>query len=189
MRKVVLFMHVSLDGFVGGPNGELEWINVDNEIFEFVNERTSQSDAAMYGRVTWQMMDGYWPTAADQPNASKHDIDHGKWYNTIDKYVVSNTVKSDPKKKVKVFGKDLVKDITELKRTGDKEILIFGSPGAGRSLSKLGLIDGYWLFVNPIIVGKGIPMFGDENSMTKLKLMQSHVFTSGVVCLYYELAK
>lgn len=178
-------MHLSIDGLVGGPKGELEWINVDEEIFDFANERTRNSDVALYGRVTWQMMDAYWPTAADQPNASKHDIEHGKWYNQVDKYVVSKTMKSDPKKKITVIGNDLAEEITALKKTGDKEVIIFGSPGAGQSLAKLGLIDEYWLFVNPIIVGKGIPMFAEQD-LTKFKLVKSHAFKSGVVCLNYQ---
>jgi dihydrofolate reductase len=67
-------MHVSLDGFVAGPNGEMDWIKVDNELFEYAGERTRQADTALYGRKTWEMMEAYWPTAADKPNPSKHDI-------------------------------------------------------------------------------------------------------------------
>ena len=76
MRKLVLFMHTSLDGFVAGPNGEMDWINVDEEIFDHAEQRTHKADTALYGRVTYQMMESYWPTAADQPAATKHDIDH-----------------------------------------------------------------------------------------------------------------
>src|SRR5690349_5005296 len=103
MRKVVQFMHVSLDGFVSGPNGEMNWILIDQIMFDMVAERTNNSDSALYGRKTWEMMDGYWPTAAHQPNPSKHDIEHSKWYMSIDKFVMSNTIKSDPSKKVHVI--------------------------------------------------------------------------------------
>jgi dihydrofolate reductase len=74
MRKVILFMHTTLDGFVAGPNGEMDWINVDDEMFDFAGKQTNQADTALYGRVTFEMMNGYWPTAGEQPNASKHDI-------------------------------------------------------------------------------------------------------------------
>ena len=71
MRKIITFMHVSLDGFTAGPGGEMNWIRIDEELFELAFQATEMSDLAIYGRVTWQMMDGYWPTAADKPNASK----------------------------------------------------------------------------------------------------------------------
>jgi dihydrofolate reductase len=93
MRSLVSFMHVSLDGFVCGPNGEMDWIKVDDEIFDYAGNRTSVSDTALYGRVTWEMMEGYWPTAADKPNASKHDIEHSTWYNKVDKVVLSKSMK------------------------------------------------------------------------------------------------
>ena len=80
MRNVVMFVHTSLDGFVAGPQGEMDWITVNDEIFYFVTHLTDETDMALYGRVTYEMMEGYWPTAGDQPNASKHDIEHSKWY-------------------------------------------------------------------------------------------------------------
>lgn len=72
MRKIISFMHIALDGFVAGPNGEMNWIKVDDEIFDHVGERVSKSDTALYGRATFDMMEGYWPTAGDAPDASKH---------------------------------------------------------------------------------------------------------------------
>src|SRR5476651_118507 len=65
MRKVISFMHISLDGFVAGPNGEMNWIKVDEEIFDYVGKRISETDTALYGRVTYQMMENYWPTAEE----------------------------------------------------------------------------------------------------------------------------
>lgn len=186
MRKIVQFMHVSLDGFVAGPNGEMDWITVDETLFDYANDRTDKSDAALYGRNTFMMMDGYWPTADKEPNASKHDRTHAAWYRKVDKYVLSHTLKSDPSKKLHVIGKDLVNEIKELKKGPGEEILIFGSPSAGHSLAQLGLVDEYWLFINPIFLGKGIPMFKGLHDMTKLKLQKTHAFDNGVVCLNYR---
>lgn len=186
MRKVVQFMHVSLDGFAAGPNGEMDWILIDDLMFDFVNERTKQSDAAIYGRKTWEMMDGYWPTAGDKPNASKHDREHSAWYNKIDKYVLSRTIKPDPSKKVKVIGSDLAREMADIKNGKGREILIFGSPSTGHALARLGLVDEYWLFVNPVLIGKGIPMFDGQKEITKLKLTKTHTFNNGVVCLSHE---
>src|SRR6476620_3136174 len=95
MRKIISFMHISLDGFVAGPNGEMNWITVDEEIFDHIGKRISEGDTALYGRITYEMMEGYWPTAADSPTASKHDIDHSKWYANVHKVVLSKTIKED----------------------------------------------------------------------------------------------
>jgi len=178
-------MHVSLDGFVATPNGELDWAIVDETLFDFVNDRTDKSDAALYGRKTWQMMDSYWPTAADQPNASKHDKQHSAWYKDVEKIVLSRTMKSDPSKKVRVIGKDLAKEVGDIKKGPGEEILIFGSPSAGHSLAQLGLIDEYWLFINPVLLGQGVPMFSGLKDRTKLKLVKTHAFSNGVVCVSY----
>ncbi len=95
MRKIISFMHVSLDGFVAGPNGELDWVKIDQEIFDYVGKRISEGDTALYGRVTYQMMENYWPTAGDKPKATKHDIEHSKWYNKVYKVVLSKTMNPD----------------------------------------------------------------------------------------------
>jgi len=179
-------MHVSLDGFVGGPNGEMDWINVDDEIFDYAGDRTDESDTAMYGRVTYEMMNGYWPTAGDQPNASKHDIKHSTWYNKVTKVVISKSMKGQDLPKTKIISDDLSKNVKALKELPGKDILILGSPGASHSLMKHDLIDEYWLFVNPVLIGSGIPLFSDITEQTRLKLVMSKTFKSGVVCLHYK---
>src|SRR5262245_2018037 len=93
MGRIISFMHISLDGFVAGPNGEMRWIKVDEEIFDYIGKRIAETDTAMYGRVTYQMMEGYWPTAGDKPGASKHDIEHSRWYKNAHKVVLSKTLK------------------------------------------------------------------------------------------------
>ena len=187
MRKLVLFMHTTLDGFVAGPNGEMDWIHVDNEIFDYAGNRTDEADMALYGRVTYQMMDSYWPTAADEPTASKHDIVHSRWYNNVTKVVISRTMKGTSLPKTKVISENLSNEITQLKQADGKDILIFGSPTAVHSLMEANLIDDYWLFVNPVLLGQGIPLFKGVKDRLKLKLVFSKAFSSGVVCLHYEI--
>lgn len=187
MRKMVLFLHVSLDGFVAGPQGEMDWINTSDELFEYAGQRTAAADTALYGRVTYQMMEGYWPTAGDQPNASKHDIEHARWYNQVTKVVVSKTLQGAAlPSNTQVVGQNLAAEVTALKQAAGKEIVIFGSPSAAHALMAADLIDDYWLFINPVLLGSGIPVFKDLRHRAALKLMASHVFDSGVVCLHYE---
>ena len=178
-------MHMSLDGFVAGPNGEMNWIKVDEEIFDHVGKRISDTDAALYGRVTYQMMENYWPTAADRPEPSRHDIEHSKWYKKTQKIVLSGTMKGADLPNTTIISDNISDRIDELKQQKGSEILLFGSPTATHSLIQQGLIDGYWLFVNPIILGQGIPLFADIKDKTKLKLFTSRQFTSGVTELSY----
>ena len=187
MRKIISFMHISLDGFVAGPNGELDWAKVDEEIFDHVGKRISEGDTALYGRVTYQMMESYWPTAGDKPTASKHDIEHSKWYSKVHKVVLSKTMNPDSYRETntRIISDNLSDRLNEIKQQGDKEILLFGSPTATHSLIQLNLIDGYWLFVNPIILGQGIPLFADIKDKIKLKLLTTRQFTSGVTELNY----
>ncbi|MDH7461185.1 dihydrofolate reductase family protein [Chitinophagaceae bacterium 26-R-25] len=185
MRKIISFMHISLDGFVAGPNGEMNWIKVDEEIFDHVGKRISEGDTALYGRVTYQMMENYWPTAGDKPRASKHDIEHSKWYNNAHKIVLSKTTKAEGLTNTTIISDDLPERINEIKQQVGKEILLFGSPTATHALIQLNLIDGYWLFVNPVILGRGIPLFENIKDKIKLSLLSTRSFTSGVTELNY----
>jgi dihydrofolate reductase len=186
MRNLIFFMHTSLDGFVAGLNGEMNWIHVDEEMFDFVATMTDQSDTALYGRVTYEMMQSYWPTAGQQPNATKHDIEHSVWYNKVSKVVLSKTISENGLYNTKVISGQLSEHIKEIKAKDGKNILIFGSPSASQSLLNEGLIDEFWLFVNPIILGQGMPLFKGITGAINLKLEESKTFANGVIALHYR---
>jgi dihydrofolate reductase len=140
------------------------------------------------------MMENYWPTAGDKPAASKHDIEHSKWYNKVHKVVLSKTMKDVGLTNTKIISDNLSDSIIEIKQSrpkssvddgGSKDILLFGSPTATHALMQLNLIDGYWLFVNPIILGRGIPLFVDIKDKIKLNLLTTRPFTCGVTELNY----
>jgi dihydrofolate reductase len=185
MRKIISFMHISLDGFVAGPNGEMDWIKVDDEIFDYGATRITEGNTALYGRVTYDMMEGYWPTAADSPTASKHDIEHSKWYSKVHKVVLSKTMKGEGLTNTTIISDNLLDSLNEIKQQPGSDILVFGSPTATHSLMQLNLIDGYWLFVNPIILGQGIPLFTNVKDKIKLTLLTTRQFTCGVTELNY----
>jgi len=189
MGKIISFMHISLDGFVAGQNGEMDWIKVDEEIFDYVGKRISKSDTALYGRLTYQMMESYWPTAADHPTASRHDIEHSKWYGKVQKVVLSKTINNAGLINTEIISENLTDRIKEIKQQTDTEILLFGSPTATHSLIQQNLIDGYWLFVNPVILGRGIPLFVDVKEKIKLSLLDTRQFDCGVTALNYIVEK
>jgi len=186
MRKIISFAHISLDGFIAGPNRELNWAKVDEELFDYVEKRISEGDTALYGRATYQMMESYWPTAADKPNPTRHEIEHSKWYKNVHKVVLSKTMKDTGLINTTIISNNLADRINELKQQPGKDVLVFGSPTATHSLIKLDLIDGYWLFVNPIVLGQGIPLFVDIKDKIKLNLLPTtRQFTCGVTELNY----
>jgi dihydrofolate reductase len=189
MRKIILSLHTTLDGFVAGPNGEMDWIKLDDEMFEFVSTFTNNADVALYGRVTYEMMEAYWPKAGDKPNASKHDRDHSAWYNAVNKIVLSTTLKNSSNNKLKILKENIAEEVSRLKEHSGKNILIFGSPRAAHSLMEHNLIDEYWLFINPIILGKGIPMFANVKSAIKLKLIGTKQFPCNVIGLNYQVER
>lgn len=189
MRKIISFMHISLDGFVAGPNGEMNWIKVDEEIFEHVGKRIAATDTALYGRVTYQMMESYWPTAGDGPEASQHDIDHSKWYNNAQKIVLSKTMQQAQSANTIVISDNVIENLNTIKQQPGSEILLFGSPTATHALIRQNLIDGYWLFVNPIVLGEGIPLFTGIKDKIKLQLLATRQFTSGVTELNYTVTR
>ncbi len=178
-------MHTSLDGFVAGTKGEMDWIHVDDDIFEIAGKLTEQSDTALYGRVTYEMMENYWPTAGDNSGASKHDIQHSQWYNNVTKIVISKSLKNSGSNKTEIISSNVSTRVEELKKETKKDIVIFGSPTASHSLMVKELIDEYYLLINPVILGAGIPLFKNINRKVNLTLAESNTFTSGVVGLHY----
>lgn len=185
MRKLVLSEHVSLDGFVAGPKGEMDWINVDEELFDFTGRLTDQADTAIYGRVTYQMMESYWPTAGSKPDASAHDKEHSEWYNKVDKIVLSRSLHGQKAANTTVISDQVGEQVKQIKNGPGRDILMFGSPSAAHALMRHDLIDEYWLFVNQVLLGQGIPLFFGVQEKAGLKLNLCHAFSSGVVGMHY----
>lgn len=192
MRKIVSFSHVTLDGYASATTPgmhSLGWVSISEDLFSHVEGRIGKTDTALYGRVTYEMMESYWPTAADQPGASEHDRNHSRWYKSARKLVLSKTLSANDKPDTQVISNNLSEEIGKIKQSEGTEILLFGSPSANHALMAENLIDEYWLFVNPVLLGQGIPLFKNIQARTALKLKDSKTFPSGVVCLSYEVKR
>ncbi len=190
MRKVVLLEHVSLDGFVAGPNGEMDWIRVnDEELWNYVAGLTAAADMALFGRVTYEMMEGYWPTAADAPGADRHAVDHAAWVNPATKLVFSRTLESvkwgtwDNAVLVK---DDLPGEVRRLKQESGKNLLLIGSINLAQEFMRRGLIDEYHLNINPVILGAGRRLFEGLESKINLELVETLRIPSGVIAAHYR---
>jgi dihydrofolate reductase len=189
MRKIISFIHVSLDGFIATTNGDFSWVKVDPEMFDLAGRMTEESDTALYGRVTYGIMEEYWPTAGDKPDASKHDLEHSKWYNSVPKLVLSRTLQTGPGSDVRVINENMPVEIQKIKNLYGKNIIVFGSTSAVQSLMQYNLVDEFWILVNPILLGSGMPFFKNITDFKYLKLVSSKVFESGVVALNYALIR
>ena len=185
MRKLVLVVHTSLDGYVAGVNGELSGFEAGAENLEFVCKLTCDADAALFGRISYELLDRYWPSARNNDNATAGEIDYSNWYNAAQKIVVSHTMSPSGKANTIVINHHIPETIQEIKSQEGKDILLFGSPSVAQLLMQSGAIDSYWVFVNPAIFGKGIPLFRQLPGSIKLTLTEHHLFPNGEMALHY----
>jgi dihydrofolate reductase len=123
------------------------------------------------------------------PDATKHDIEHSQWYNKVNKVVLSRTMQSKESNKTIFISNNIFSEINGLKHQDGRNILIFGSPTVAHSLMEHNLIDEYWLFVNPILLGQGIPLFARIKEKITLKPLNIKVFPCGVTGMHYTLDK
>src|SRR5215211_676084 len=137
MRNVILLMHVSLDGFVAGPDRELDWIRFDDQLVDDVTALTDTADTALFGRVTYQMMEGYWPTAAESPTATQHDIDHARWVNHAPKLVFSRTLEKVEWQYSRIVRDNIPEEIARLKQQPGKNLLMIGSTDTTHTFMQL----------------------------------------------------
>jgi dihydrofolate reductase len=182
-------MHISLDGFAAGPNGELDWISYDEELEKAAEEIVGTVGSPVYGRVTYGMMEGYWPTVLDDPDAQKHDLEHAQWLQDVEKIVFSTTLDKVEWHNARLIKTNIEEEITKLKQQSGQDLVIFGSPGLARNLMPLGLIDAYRLTINPVILGRGMPVFQGLEDKIDLQLVSSKTLNSGVIVAYYETKK
>ena len=183
MAKLISLMHVSFDGFAADPNGEMNWITMDQEIFAHVSTYISKVGTGVYGPKTFQMMEGYWPGVLEAADSGDLEIKHAKWYQGAKKIVCSRTLKHLENKDALLVD-SLEEDIKKLKQESEKDLMVFGSPRLTQSLARLDLFDEYVVNVNPVLIGGGIKMFEDL-PITKLNLVSATKFNSGVVGFHY----
>ncbi len=165
----------------------MDWIVYNKEVAQYSYDLHDGTDTAIYGRNTYEMMAAYWPTVLDNPGSDTQDHKHARWLETATKIAVSTTLESvDWDDKTILIRDNLAEEITKLKQQQGKDIWLLGSPTLAQSLMKLNLIDEYRLNVNPVILGKGKPLFSELDPKINLKLIEAKTFEGGVVALRYK---
>ncbi|REA58023.1 dihydrofolate reductase [Dyadobacter luteus] len=178
MKKVILNLAVSLDGFIEGPNGEVDWCIMDDEMgFDaFIDS----IDTIFYGRVSYELWGNY------QPGSDISEAEKSLWngIRSKDKFVFSRS--ESPYQNATVISEDLTDKVRQIKSRNGKDIWLYGGAGLTKTFIQLGLVDEYRISVHPVVLGSGKPLFEDINSRIGLTLIDTRVFKSGVIEVVYE---
>jgi dihydrofolate reductase len=180
MRKLIAAINMTLDGFCDHTA-----MVADDEIHQHYNELLSDADTLIYGRITFQLMESYWPTVVKNPTGNKPMDEFAVLIDNISKIVFSRTLKNVDWKNTQLKKEVIKEEVLELKQQAGKNILV-GSPSLIVALADLDLIDEYQLSVQPTVLGSGLPLFKNIKDRINLKLLKTKTFGCGAVTLYYE---
>jgi len=183
MRKLIYSMGVSLDGFIAGPDGEIDWSAPDVELHRFHNEQTRELGAHLCGRRLYEEM-LYWETAEENPSAAEHEREFARIWKRLPKIVFSTTLEKVVGN-AKLAGDGVADEVARLKREPGKDLAV-GGAGLAATCIELGLVDEYRLFVSPVVLGGGTPFFPALERRIDLELVETRTFGSRVVYLRYR---
>jgi dihydrofolate reductase len=187
MRKLIVFNHLSLDGFITSPSGDFRWASAGNDSPEyaaFVAENARKGGELLFGRVTYELMASYWPTTV----ADQHHPDVAKGMNAMPKVVFSRTLNTAAWNNTRLLKGDLVSEVRKLKEESGPGMAIMGSASIVSQLAPHNLVDEYQFMIDPVALGGGKSMFQGIPEYLHLKLAKSRVFDNGKVSLSYEAA-
>ncbi len=181
MAKLIAAINMTVDGFCDHTS-----MIADDEILQHYSELLSSAGGLIYGRITYQLMEIYWPTVVKNPTGNKPRDEFAVTIDNIPKLVFSHTLKNVEWKNVMLAKKGIKEEILELKEQSDKDILV-GSRSLIVASMNLGLIDEFQLTVHPVIAGRGLPLFSNINNSINLKLLKTKIFSCGAITFYYNL--
>jgi dihydrofolate reductase len=181
MRKLIYPMMMSLDGRISRPGGELDWVQIDAELHDFVNRQQEAVDAYILGRKSYEMMEAFWPTADETPDAPGYVVDYARIWREMPKVVLSSSLQRVSGNARLVEG-DAAAEIARLKAEPGKSLSI-GGPTLAASV--IDLVDEFHIFLNPVVIGAGVPLIPGLTKTLHLRLAESRAFDLGVVFLRY----
>jgi dihydrofolate reductase len=185
MRKVIYSMGVSLDGFVAGPNGEIDWSPPDEELHRFHNQQVRELGAHLLGRRLYEVMT-YWETADENPSAAEYELEFARIWKSLPKIVFSKSLEK-VEGNARLVRDGVAEEVAKLKEQPGKDLAV-GGAGLASALIKLGLVDEYRLFVSPVVLGGGTPYFPAVEERIDLELVETQTFGSRVVYVRYRRA-
>ena len=184
MRKIVLSMSVSVNGFFEGPNREIDWHLVDEEVHSYVNRRLKKMGGFLEGRVSWELMAGFWPTADADPASTPAMVEFAGIWRDMPKIVYSRTLQQAGWNTT-IVRQVVVDEVRALKAEPGGDLVVGGADLAATFRAN-DLIDEYCLYVHPVLLGRGKSLFAPEDARTPLDLIETKAFGNGVVMLRYR---
>jgi dihydrofolate reductase len=181
MRKLIVFNLITLDGYFAGRDGDISWHNVDEEFQKLAKAASNSGNTLLFGRVTYELMAGYWPT----PEAIKNDPIVARGMNSASKIVFSRTLDKIAWNNTRLVKTDMVSEIRKLKQESGKDLTVLGSGSIVSQLTQERLIDEFQILLNPVVIGTGKTMFEGVIDHIPLKLTKTRVFGNGNVLLSY----
>lgn len=189
MRKLIVSAWITLDGFVAGPNDEMEWLLIDEAMNTYENNLIHMADTLLLGRATYQGFAGYWPKVALDPTATKEQVAYAQQVNAMHKIVFSQTLTHVAWTNARLVEVLRPEEIRRMKQEPGRDMVIYGSLSLVQALIQCGLIDEYQLLVHPVVLGSGKPLWSNVKEKMALKCVQTQAFPSGVVLLSYQPVK
>lgn len=189
MRKLKLQVQLTLDGFIAGPDGEMDWMTLPwtADILAYVKEITDPVDGILLGRKLAEGFIPYWNEVAKNPEDP--DFDGGVKFSNTEKYVFSKSLTSSPWQHTSVINGDLAEEINRLKSEKGKDLIAYGGGSLVSALINERLIDELHLFINPVAIGRGTSLFSELNQIQNFKLKTAKSFDCGIVLTCYELGR
>ena len=188
MRNIIVSMRVTVDGFIAGPNGEMDWMEefIDESLANYESELQKTVDVTLFGRVTYQGFASFWPQVARDPASPKGLVEYAQQLHAMRNRVFSKTLSRAEWNNAALVKEIVPEEIIKMKQEPGRDMVIYGSASIVQTLTNLGLIDRYQLLVFPIVLGSGKPLFQDILHKVKLSLVSAKTYPSGVVELFYQ---
>lgn len=188
MRKIIVSMWVTLDGFVAGPNDEMNWLKVDDELLRYERELVEQAGALLLGRNTYDDFADAWPTVARDMSVSDAEREYAQRVDTMEKIVVSRSGDAADWRNSRRLDNLEIQTVLDLKSESGNDLVVYGSLSVVNALAHLGLVDAYHLLVHPSFLGEGKPLFTNQHTPVGLEFESALPFRSGVVLIKYRSA-
>ena len=188
MRKIIVTMWVTLDGFIADPNNEMGFVGqvYDEAMGKYEDDLISAADTLLLGRVTYESFAGSWPYVPDKPDADPGEVAYARKLNAMRKIVFSKTLPRVEWNNSTLLREIVPEEIEQLKQDPGRDMVIYGSASVVQALTNYGLIDEYQLLVHPFILGSGKPLFNNIKQQVNLELVNTEARSSGVVVLTYH---
>lgn len=188
MRKIIVTMWESVDGFIAGPNNDMGFVGevYDEAMGKYEHNLVSAADTLLLGRVTYESFAGSWPYVPDRPDADPGEVAYARLLNAMRKIVFSKTLPDVEWNNSTLMREIVPEEIRQLKQEEGRDIVIYGSASIVQQLTNYGLIDEYQLLIHPFILGDGKPLFKNIKEKVNLKLVNAEARPSGVVVLTYH---